>query len=308
MAASDDGESIPRLSQLGLQQEAWKIWTGFPPGRGETLPVPKLAYSGNNKDALLAQGIATPELFVYRPAEPNGIAALILPGGGYWALAINGEGSDVAHRLTQAGVTCFVLVYRLPTEGWLKRATAPLQDAQRAMRVIRLFSEAFRIDPAKLGVLGFSAGGHLAAALATCHSDVLYDTEDNADLLSAKPAFAGLFYPVIELRLPYTNILTAYGLMGDAPTAAEIDALSPAMRVSPDTPPCFLVHAMDDDVVVVENSLVMLTSLRAQGIAAEAHLFQSGGHGFGLPADETSPAGRWPTLLIDWMMRVVSPL
>jgi len=171
------------------------------------------------------------------------------------------------------------------------------------MRLIRARATHFGIDPGRVGVVGFSAGGHLAATLATCHGETVYATVDSADATSARPDFAALIYPVISMREHVTHPASRDNLLGPNPSEQLIEARSPARRVGKDTSPCFLVHAVDDGAVPVENSIEMAQALRANGVPLELHLFEVGGHGFGvhLPAD--MPVSRWPELLLAWMKR-----
>jgi acetyl esterase/lipase len=182
-------------------KERFALWPGVPPGAPPTLPAPHPTMNGPaGARELWLREIAVPEVHVFRPARPDGSALLALPGGGYQFLSVQNEGLDVAQRHNGWGTTVFVLAYRLPGEGWAERHLVPLQDAQRAMRLIRARAADFRIDPARLGIVGFSAGGHLAADLATAHAEPVYRPLDAADRLSARPAFAGLVYPVTTLR------------------------------------------------------------------------------------------------------------
>jgi acetyl esterase/lipase len=225
-----------------------------------------------------------------------------LPGGGYQFVSVQNEGLDVAQRFNARGTTVFVLVYRLPGEGWAEPHLVPLQDAQRAMRLIRSRAGDFRIDPARLGVVGFSAGGHLAADLAVAHSDAVYPPRDAVDRLPARPAFAGLVYPVTDLALGGAARMLAGG--GEAPPAALVAPRSPVRRVSRDTPPSFLVHAMDDPVVPLQHSLGWIAACREHGVAVEAHLFQQGGHGFGLHLPFDLAGAQWPALFDLWIRKL----
>jgi acetyl esterase/lipase len=226
-----------------------------------------------------------------------------LPGGAYWFVSVANEGADLATRMTARGFTVFVLTYRLPGEGWQQQASIPLQDAQRAMRVIRSQSAQYGIDSNKVSVLGFSAGGHLAATLATQHAEATYPGVDAVDQLSAKPFAAGLVYPVITMEKPWTHEQSRKLLLGDAPSEAEIAHRSAERHVSAETPPVFIVHAMDDEAVPVENSLRMMNSLRAAKRPVEAHFIQQGGHAFGVGFPNTA-AAHWIDLYSTWLARV----
>jgi acetyl esterase/lipase len=252
---------------------------------------------------LWVRGIPAPELHVYRAPDRDGSALLSLPGGGYGMVSVQNEGIDVAQRFNASGTTVFVLTYRLPGEGWTNRHLVPLQDAQRAMRIIRARAAEFRIDPRRLGIVGFSAGGHLAADLATAYSERVYDPVDAADRQDARPAFAGLIYPVatLEPRISHGGSMT--NLLGPTPSTSLIKARSPLLHVTKQTPPCFLLHAIDDDAVPVENSLEMLAACRAAQVPVEAHILGSGGHGFGLRLPKDMPGSEWPDLFALWLRK-----
>jgi acetyl esterase/lipase len=225
---------------------------------------------------------------------------LAIPGGGYTFLAVQNEGIDVAERFTAERTTVFVLTYRLPAEGWATPSLAPLQDAQRAMRLVRSRAAEFRIDPARIGILGFSAGGHLAADLAVSFDRPVYKPVDSADAVSARPAFAGLIYPVTTLGAG-THGGSRDNLLGPNASAERIAARSPVVHVSAATPPTFLVAAFDDDVVPIDNSLEWIRACRAAKTSVEAHLLAQGGHGFGLHLPRDNPGSRWPDLFALWM-------
>jgi acetyl esterase/lipase len=220
--------------------------------------------------------VAIPELRVFRPVKPNGRSLLSIPGGAYRFVSIANEGVDVANAMTAKGYTVFVLVYRLPGEGWKQREDVPLQDAQRAVRLIREQSVRFGLDPNKLYAVGFSAGGHLAATLATGFAEPVYAPVDQADALSARPDGVGLIYPVISHVPGIGHAESSRLLLGENPSPQLVAKRSPALHVSAGTPPVFLMHAMDDPAVPVENSFLIIDALRAAGRPVEAHLFAEG--------------------------------
>jgi acetyl esterase/lipase len=252
---------------------------------------------------LFVRGVPLPELHVFRPARPDGSAMLSIPGGGYDFVSVQNEGLDVAHRFNPEGMTVFVLTYRLPGEGWPNRDQVAIQDAQRAMRLIRSRAAEFRIDPARLGVVGFSAGGHLAADLAVSFGEPSYAPVDAADRLSARPAYAGLVYPIVSLTPRDSGTGAIEKLTGPNPPTAIIAARSPLLKVRKDVPPSFLVHATDDPVVPVEHSIRWLTACRAAGAKCEAHIFAEGSHGFGLTLPDNQPGSRWPELFALWLRK-----
>ena len=274
------------------------LWSATPPGGESFAPPP----APRDWPASYLRGIAMPELRVFRPAKSNGRAVLVMPGGAYWFVSIVNEGADLAPRLTARGYTVFVLAYRLPGEGWAARADVPLQDAQRAMRLIRARAAEFKLDPAQVAAIGFSAGGHLAATLATRHAAPTYAPRDAIDRLDARPWAAGLIYPVITLRDPWTHELSRQLLLGERAPAEQIDRRSAELHVDASTSPLFLCHALDDTAVPVENSLRLLSAMREAKRPVEAHLLQEGGHAFGVGRPGT-PSAQWIDLLAAWLDR-----
>ena len=285
-------------------KERFPLWPGKPPGAPAKPIVPN--WTMNNPPPnreLWIRGVPFPEVHVYRPARPDGSSLLVLPGGGYEFLSIQNEGLDPTERFNAERTTCFILTYRLPVEGWADRTLVALQDAQRAMRLIRSRAADFRIDPARLGALGFSAGGHLAADLAVSHAERVYPPVDAADQLSARPAFAGLVYPVISLDPKETLGNSAFNLLGEIPAPKLIVARSPALHVTRDTPPSFIAAAMDDGLVLPPNSQHWISACLAAKASVEAHLFADGGHGFGLHLPRDLPGSHWPDLFALWMRK-----
>jgi acetyl esterase/lipase len=282
-------------------KERFPLWPGTPPGAPHPLPRPQAQmFPDPNYPQIWAKGVAVPEVNVFRPALPDGSAMLAIPGGGYGFLAVQNEGLHVAERFNAERTTVFVLSYRLPGERWANRAVVPLSDAQRAMRLIRSRASDLRIDPNRLGVLGFSAGGHLAADLAVSYDQRVYAPVDSADQLSAKPAFAALIYPVATFQ-SFTHGGSRDNLLGPNAPAALLHARSPELHVNATTPPSFVVHAFDDGLVPIDNSLAWIAAARAAKVPVEAHLLTEGGHGFGLHLPASNPGSRWPDLLALWM-------
>lgn len=280
------------------------LWPGDPPGMPATPPALAPTMNGPTGGRLLwIRGIARPEINVFRPVRPDGSALLVIPGGGYNFVSVQNEGIDVARRFTPTGTSIFVLTYRLPDEGWARRERVPLQDAQRAMRLLRANAARFAVDPARIGVLGFSAGGHLAADLATAFDESCYAAVDAADQLPARPHYAGLIYPVTSFQPGIGHDASRDNLLGTGADAASVARHSPAEHIRTDTPPCFFIHAMNDDAVPVAASLAMLDACRHARVPAEAHLFETGGHGFGVPQQADAPAHGWPELFMAWSRR-----
>ncbi|THD77057.1 MAG: alpha/beta hydrolase [Phenylobacterium sp.] len=285
--------------------EVVRLWPGRPPGARADLPreqvVDRIRTSGF-QDRFVT-GIGTPLMTVFRPSRPNGAAVLVIPGGGYIRVVIDKEGFEVGRRMAAAGVTAFVLRYRLPAEGWERAADVPLQDAQRAMRLIRAGAAGFGIDPTRVCAMGFSAGGHISASLATRWDAPVYGPVDAADALAARPDLSAVMYPVMTVARPYAHDGSRTALLGPAPTPEAEAAYSPDLHVSAAAPPTFLIHAWDDPVVPIENSLAYLAALRAAKVPAEAHLFEEGGHGFGIWLARGKPAAAWPQLFLGWAAR-----
>ncbi len=255
--------------------------------------------------AVFLRNTRTPALHIFRPERSNGRGVLVMPGGGYAFVSIANEGVDVAARLCPMGYTVFVLQYRLPAEGWRPRADVPLQDAQRAMRVIKARALDDGLDATRLCAIGFSAGGHLAASLATGFDERVYPPVDAIDRLSARPAAAALIYPVISLEADITNAATRQNLLGDTPDAVLIARRSPDLHLTADTPPLFLVHAGDDPSVPMENSVRMFDAARKARVPVEAHFLREGGHGFGIGVKGT-PSSLWIELWGLWADRTLA--
>ncbi|KQN19262.1 dienelactone hydrolase [Sphingomonas sp. Leaf33] len=246
-------------------------------------------------------GVRQPRIEAYRPATPNGAAMLVMPGGGYTRLAVDKEGRELAEWLRARGITAFVLTYRLPAEGWRDPANAPLADAQRAMRLIRAQAARFGVDPALVGAMGFSAGGHLCADLATRFGRSVYAPVDGADALSARPTIAAPIYPVVSMEPDLAHAGSRAKLIGADATDTMVLEHSPDRQVTRDTPPLFIVHAEDDATVKVANSLALHAAARAAGVPVEMHLFEKGGHGFGWGRRTAGlPAHLWPELFLAW--------
>lgn len=293
LAQAAPAESMARWEAA----EVIPLWPGAPPGGG-------FVRQPERPDAIpnFVTNVAMPELRVFRPDQPNGRSLLSIPGGAYRFVSIANEGVDVAQAMTAKGYTVFVLVYRLPGEGWSRREDVPLQDAQRAVRLIRARVAQFGLDPDKVYAVGFSAGGHLGATLATGFAEPVYPPVDAADALSARPDGVGLIYPVISHVPGIGHAESSRLLLGDAPSPQVIVRRSPALHVSAETPPVFVMHAIDDPAVPVENSFLIIDALRTAGRPVEAHLFAEGGHGFGLGAPGL-PVSQWIELFAAWIER-----
>lgn len=241
-----------------------------------------------------------PTLTVFLPTaeKATGTAVLICPGGGYGVLAFDHEGYAIARWLNENGIAAYILKYRLPSDLIMKdKSIGPLQDAQEAIRIIRRNREHYKVNPNKIGVIGFSAGGHLASTISTHYAEKVYETKDT---ISARPNFSLLIYPVITFDATFTHAGSRKNLIGDNPSQIAIDHFSNELQINAKTPPAFLVHSSDDKTVPVKNSLVYYENLVKNNVFAEMHIFQKGGHGYGLSIGRGTQSA-WPELCIKWL-------
>ena len=230
-------------------------------------------------------------------AKANGTAVIVCPGGGYGNLAMDHEGAQVAAWLNNLGISAFILKYRL---GPIYHHPAPLQDAQRAIRTVRSRAKEFGIDPNRIGIWGFSAGGHLASTTGTHFDDGQSNASDPIDRLSSRPDFMILAYPVISLTTEYVHKGSRKNLLGDPYDPALAEQLSNEKQVTSRTPPTFLFHTDDDAGVPVENSVLFFLALKKAKVPAEMHIYQKGKHGVGL-AQSDPVLSTWPDRLRDWL-------
>ena len=249
-------------------------------------PKTELLWPEGAPGAVGTEEVDKPSLTQYIPGNPNGAAVLVCPGGGYGALAMDHEGKQIAEWFNSFGVSAFILKYRL---GPRYRNPAMLDDARRAMRMIRTRAAELKVDPAKIGVMGFSAGGHLASSLSTHFKE------------GERPDFAVLVYPVISFTTRYTHSGSMRNLLGPNPDPALVWDFSNELNVTSQTPPTFLFHTNGDTGVPPENSVLYYMALRQVGVQAELHIYQNGPHGVGL-AQKDPVLATWPARLKDWMM------
>ena len=263
------------------------LWPTEAPG-AQANPIPEgdTTTAKDNRPAgkpvIRIGNVSNPTLTLYTPKDKNtGAAVVVFPGGGYRILAIDLEGTEVCDWLNSAGITCILVKYRVPEPGPYPKSSAPLQDAQRAVGIVRAHAAEWHIDPSRIGVLGFSAGAHLAAALSTHFDHRLYDPIDASDKLSCRPDFAVIVYP-------------GYLALAEQNFAPNAD-----IHPTAQTPPTFLVQA-EDDTVHVENSVVYFLALKNAKVPAELHIYSQGGHGYGLRRTEL-PVTTWPQTVEIWL-------
>lgn len=240
-----------------------------------------------------------PSMLIYLPLRDiaTGAAVVICPGGGYGHLAKDHEGHQVARWLNSFGVAGFVLKYRIAPK---YKHPAPLDDAQRALRLVRANAEKWRINPERVGILGFSAGGHLASTAATHFDRGRENADYQIDLQSSRPDFSVLIYPVISFTQDFMHRGSRNNLLGKEPDPEMIQKLSSELQVTADTPPTFLVHTVEDTGVPLENSIAFFQALRKAGVPGELHIFEKGTHGFGLGREERAHT-LWPKLCEAWL-------
>ncbi|MDX2045426.1 MAG: alpha/beta hydrolase, partial [Chitinophagaceae bacterium] len=260
---------------------------------------------GENKEKSVSDGILRisnvriPTLRVFLPPKEkaNGTAVVICPGGGYRIVAIGHEGYDVAKKFNEAGVAAVVLKYRLPDSAISPQPEiAPLQDAQQAILTVRQNSQKWNIDPNRVGIMGFSAGGHLASTAGTHFKKILVDYSGN---LSARPDFMILGYPVISADTSISHRGSFNSLLGKNPSAEKLKEYSNELQVTAETPPAFLVHSSDDGGVKPDNSIRFYLALLKNKVAAELHLYEKGGHGYGMNNPTTND--KWMERCFNWM-------
>jgi len=243
-----------------------------------------------------------PSLTIY-PAPPEkatGAAVVICPGGGYGHLAVDHEGHQIAQWLNSFGVAGFIVKYRHSASGAGYHHPVPLQDAQRAIRTVRSRAQEWGVDPGRIGIIGFSAGGHLASCAATHFNAPFGAPKDPIDRASCRPDFAILVYPVISFVEPFTHAGSRKNLLGANADKVLVEKMSSEKQVTPQTPPTFLIHTWEDKVVPAENSIAFYLALRQAKVPAEMHIFLKGPHGFGL-GPKLEGASAWPGLCRKWM-------
>ena len=251
--------------------------------------------------------VGNPQIWYYPSqklkSSKDKAAVLIIPGGGYEALWIDKEGVDVAKWLNGLGISAFVLKHRIPYwEGKECRSDVALADAQRAIRIIRKNSKKWEINSKKIGVLGFSAGGHLASTLSTHHDQGIRRSNLEIEKFASRPDFSILIYPVVTMKQPYVHMGSRKSLIGKVPSNEIVEYFSNEMQVKADTPPAILIHSDNDLGVLVENSVNYYLALRKHKIPAALHVWEDGGHGYGLAKGRGSIKD-WPYICQNWMIQ-----
>jgi acetyl esterase/lipase len=281
------------LFLLALSLVATVAAAQAPPADVRTFPL----WEGGAPGALGSQPSDIPTLTVYPARQPNATAVVVAPGGGYAGLAMNHEGRQVANWLNAMGVTAFVLQYRL---GPRYHHPVELGDAQRAIRTVRARAAEFGISPERVGMMGFSAGGHLASTAGTHFDAGNPSAPDPIDRFGSRPDFLILAYPVITMNPAFTHAGSRKNLLGDNPDPRLVELMSNELQVTPQTPPTFLFHTTADNGVPVMNSVVFYEALVKAGVPAEMHLFANGPHGVGLALQDPA-LSEWPALLATWL-------
>lgn len=242
--------------------------------------------------------VTDPSITPYFPAKDkaNGTAIIIFPGGSYINLAMAHEGDAIAKEFNKIGVAAFVVKYRLPHDDiMVDKTIGPLQDAERAIQIVRQRAAEWGVNPSKVGIIGFSAGGHLASTLDTHFNRVVIDNKENVSL---RPDFAMLIYPVVSFG-PFAHAYSRENLVGKTPSKETLELYSNEKQVTANTPPTFLIHAEDDDAVPVQNSMLFYDALIKNKVKAELHVFQAGGHGFGL--NNPKSIDHWFNWAANWL-------
>lgn len=272
------------------------LWPGTPPGKGAVSGPERIGDKGAGFGAV--SNVSNPRLRVYRPNHPNGRAVVVIGGGGYFRIQLWKESTPAAQWLQLNGYTVFELIHRLPADGW--EATAPFIDAQRAMKIVRHRAGDFGIQPDCIGILGFSAGGHLAGYTALKPGQPLYSGNDEVETASARPDFAALLFPVVTLRKPYDTTRTRREIVGREPSVAAQEAWSLDTHASKDAPPMILFSSADDQTTPPGHNIALFEALNRAGANVEMHIFSDGGHGWGLGTPEQT-LSQWPALFDTWL-------
>lgn len=249
----------------------------------------------------IVTGITKPNLTAFVPDTPNGTVVIAAPGGAYSRIVLDKEAAEMARWLNPYGVTVLLMQYRLPAEGHVNGKDVPLEDAQRAVRLVRQHAREWGLNPNKIGFLGASAAGHMGAMLGAKFDKQVYEPVDAADKLSARPDFLMMLYPVVSMEDKLTHLDSRTNLLGKNPSPELIKEYSADQQVSKDSPPTFITLAEDDPAVPAANGIAYFNALRKVGVPAELHVFKEGGHGFGIRDARQLPVSNWPNLAAGWL-------
>jgi acetyl esterase/lipase len=286
------------FSKVLAQPEIIKLWPDT---------IPNSIVNANYKEVEMQAwgrmswaGVSSPEIHIYKPSPSNNkhIAVILIPGGAYYRIAFEKEGIDVSKWLNEKGITAIILKYRLPNDSIMKdKSIGPLQDAQEAVRIVRRNATHIGVAPNKIGVMGFSAGGHLASTLCTRFNEKIYRLKDS---VSARPDFAALIYPVISMKKELTHMGSMENLLGKNASDSLIAAFSNELHVKKNTPSTFLVHSADDGAVNYLNSIEYFKALNENKVKSELHIYPTGGHGYGM-ASQGKTEKNWTSTFLEWL-------
>lgn len=289
--------AAPKILRAHTQEEIL-LWPGRGPGNGGPTGDEHLGGEGTGFGAV--SNISTPRMRVYRPNIGNGKAVVVCGGGGYFRIQLWKESTPIASWLQLQGYTVFELIYRLPADGW--DSTVPFIDAQRAMKIVRSRAADFSVDPSQIGIMGFSAGGHLAGYTAYRPDHEFYAGADDYEAASARPDFAALLFPVVSLRRPYDTTRTRREIIGRDPAISAQNAWSLDTHVTSNSPPTIIFSAADDTITPPGHGIELFTALNSKGAAAELHIFEEGGHGWGVGSQDQI-LNQWPQIFENWITR-----
>ena len=286
------------LSLPALAGEWRNLWPGEAPGAPRPAEGTEIV-----QDGWRFREVEVPQYFLFRPEKPNGLCVVVLPGGGYGTLAGDHEGRQLGEWFAQRGITAMVVKYRISGSDEKRyHFPVPQMDARRAIRVARGMAEEWRIDPERVGVMGFSAGGHLASTCVTMFDETFsQETNDAIDALSCRPSFGILVYPVISMSKPYGHGGSKRRLLGENPPPELVASCDTALRVTEKTPPVLIVHSADDAGVPLRNALDFMDACTAHRVPVTAHIYPTGGHGYGF-AGRGDAAG-WTARLAEWLAK-----
>ena len=288
------------LTMIAYAQEVIPLYNDAIPN-SKPVKDEELSEITSDSHILIISKITRPTLSIFLPPKEiaTGTAVVICPGGGYHIVAAGHEGYDVAKKFNEIGIAAFVVKYRIPDdESMVNKEIGPLQDAQKAIQMVRERAKEWNINPQRVGIMGFSAGGHLAATAATHYNQPVIDNKKGTNL---RPDFAILVYPVISFTDSIGHIGSRDNLIGKNPSQEKIRQYSNELQVTAQTPPSFLVHAKDDDVVPVQNSEHFYEALKKNNVPAEIYLYEKGGHGFGL--NNSTSEVKWMDLVQQWIKK-----